>query len=151
MYKYCTILVANNKGVDQTVQMSAQADLRLRWHLQVSHDVAHIFISTQSLLEESTLRLVSPVVGMLTWELRPMLEIVFGFDYIPSILLCRGVYTFVLSFCPFLCLFFPPVSWNLPQSFMLKVSQMCISLQPLIESFHIWNIVTLEGPLSCHD
>ena len=44
--------------------------------------------------------------------------------------LCRRVYSFRLSVCPFVCSFVR--SWNLRQSFALKFLKWCISQQLLI-------------------
>ena len=51
--------------------------------------------------------------------------------------LCRGVYSFRLSVCPFVCSFvrlfvLPSVTWNLRQSFASKFLKWCISKQLLI-------------------
>ena len=73
--------------------------------------------------------------------------------------LCRGVYSFRLSICPymcsfvqsFVCLYFRPIRGITSKFYMQATRVEYISTNHSSESIHIWTIGTLEGRLSFHD
>ena len=74
----------------------------------------------------------------------------FGFLY--PLHLCRRVYSFRLSVCPFVCSFvrsfvLPSRSWNLRQSFALKFLKWCISQQLHIRK-HSYSDYSYPGGLA---